>query len=176
MLTGNVIGTVAVSCNSVPVGHFKFKVKITAAVEGIVEEDSTVRSAMPHSYKKVFISYASQDRDEVLKRVQMLSHLKVNFFQDIVNLEPGDRWESELHRHIAESDLFLLFWSNAAKESKLVLQEVRYALQVKGGDDAKPPEILPVIIEGPPMIEPPEELSHLHFNDKLLYLQTGDRM
>ena len=33
---------------------------------------------------------------------------------------------------------------------------------------AAAPEILPVIIEGPPVVSPPE-LAHLHFNDRLLY-------
>jgi hypothetical protein len=63
----------------------------------------------------------------------------------------------------------LLFWSTAAKESPWVLREVRYALERKGGNEAAPPEIRPVPIEGPPPVLPPEELKHLHFNDRLLY-------
>jgi len=88
----------------------------------------------------------------------------------VLNLEPGDRWEQELYRNIDECDLFLLFWSTAAKESKWVLQEVLYALERQGKDGLNPPEIIPVIIEGPPLVSPPDELQHLHFNDKLLYL------
>jgi hypothetical protein len=30
-----------------------------------------------------------------------------------------------------------------------------------------------VIIEGPPVVSPPERLSHLHFNDKVLYLLSA---
>jgi hypothetical protein len=59
-----------------------------------------------------------------------------------------------------------LFWSTAAKESKWVLKEALYALERQGKDGLNPP----VIIEGPPPVSPPDELQHLHFNDKLLYL------
>ncbi len=72
-------------------------------------------------------------------------------------------------------DLFLLFWSNAAKQSDWVLKEVHYALGRKGDDDTAPPEIMPVIIEGPPVVEPPPELAHLHFNDRLLYVMAEPR-
>jgi hypothetical protein len=102
----------------------------------------------------------------------MLKPLGIQFFQDILDLEPGDRWEKELYRHIDESDLFLLFWSTAARESKWVMEEVKYALARKHGDDFAPPEIRPVIIEGPPVPAPPPELAHLHFNDRLIYFAS----
>ena len=49
------------------------------------------------------------------------------------------------------------------------MEELRYALKRKAGNDFAPPEIRPVILEGPPVPEPPEELSHIHFNDYLIY-------
>jgi len=73
------------------------------------------------------------------------------------------------YRHIDESDLFLLFWSTAAKQSQWVLKEEQYAIARKGGNDEALPEIRPVPIEGPPLVPPPDELAHLHFNDRLLY-------
>ena len=84
-------------------------------------------------------------------------------------LEPGDRWEKSLYKYIDESDLFLLFWSSAAKASEWVTKEWQYALERKGSNEMNPPEIVPVIIEGPPPVEPPPELAHLHFNDPLIY-------
>jgi hypothetical protein len=99
----------------------------------------------------------------------MLRLARIRYFQDVLKLEPGDRWERELYRHIDRSDLFLLFWSTRAKESKWVLEEVRYAIKRKAGDDAAPPDVIPVIIEGPPIPSPPEDLAHLHFNDYLIY-------
>jgi hypothetical protein len=35
---------------------------------------------------------------------------------------------TEIYRHIDESDILLLFWSSAAKKSKCVKLEWRYAL------------------------------------------------
>lgn len=64
----------------------------------------------------------------------------------------------------------MLFWSQKAKESTWVLKEVNYAIDRKRGDDQAPPEIYPVILEGPPVPTPPEGLGHLHFNDSLIYL------
>jgi len=57
-----------------------------------------------------------------------------------------------------------LFWSSAAKASEWVQKEWRYGLEKKGED-----YIRPIIIEGPPPPEPPQELKHLHFADRLLY-------
>jgi hypothetical protein len=99
----------------------------------------------------------------------MLRLFKIKYFQDVLDLEPGVRWEKKLYRHIDKCDLFLLFWSTSARLSNWVLEEIRYALKRKGGDHHAPPQIRPVIIEGPPVPEPPEELSDLHFNDSLIY-------
>ena len=164
-----VIGTVTVSQNSIPIGHLKFKLSITPAASSNSSEPQPVGEAA-RLYKKAFVSYSSLDRKEVLKRVQGLAATGIEVFQDVLNLEPGARWEQELYRHIDECDLFLLFWSTAAKESKWVLKEVLYALERQGEDGLHSPEIIPVIIEGPPLVPPPNELQHLHFNDKLLYL------
>ena len=163
---GLVVGTVTVSQDSVPLGHIKFRLQVSP--------QSAAAGARPlgeqaQRYRKVFISYASTDRAEVLKRVQMLERMKVPYFQDVLSLEPGERWERALYRHIDECDLFLLFWSRAARDSEWVLKEVRHAMERKGGNDLALPEIIPVILEGPPPVEPPEELKPLHFNDRLLY-------
>ncbi len=150
----------------------KFKIKFTGNDEGTKELDNSQNISHLSKYKRVFISYASEDRTEVLKRVQILQASKVDFFQDILSLEPGERWERSLYRNILISDAFFLFWSTAAQKSTLVKKELIYALNIKNGHEDNPPEIIPIIIEGPPVPKPPEELSFLHFNDKLLYLMN----
>lgn len=165
-----VIGTVTVSEDGVPLGHVKFKITVAEAGENLRANISAGEAAL--RYRQAFISYATQDRAEVLKRVQMLARLNIKFFQDVIDLEPGARWEQQLYRHIDESDVFLLFWSSAAQQSEWVLNEVRYALARKRDDDTLPPEIIPVIIEGPPPVAPPPELAHLHFNDYLVYFMA----
>lgn len=169
---GDVVGTVIISCDGVPIGHVKFKLAVVTSSSATLAAEPVGEAA--RHYQKAFVSYASQDIDEVLKRVQMLNLQHIDFFQDKLRLTPGQRWESKLYQQIDESDLFLLFWSNAAKQSEWVMKELQYALTRKHGDDAAPPEIYPVIIEGPPVVAPPPELAHLHFNDYLLYfMQRG---
>jgi predicted component of type VI protein secretion system len=162
------IGTVTISQYSVPIGQISFKLKLS------VDKNSQQPNIMGEAkaYKKAFISYASCDRNEVLKRVQMLSRLNIDFFQDLLSLKSGQRWEHEIFHNIDESDVFFLFWSSAAKASQWVMDEVSYAVKLKNGDDSNPPAIVPIIIEGPPPVRPPEELAHLHFNDYLMYLMN----
>lgn len=168
---GTKIGTARVCLGGVPVGHVKFRIDVLANTPAAytVPEPAGF-DARP--YRKVFVSYASADRSEVLRRVQMLRALRMQVFQDVIDLEPGTRWARELYRHIDSADLFLLFWSSAARKSEWVGKELRYALGRKAGNDLTPPEILPVVIEGPPPPEPPAELAHLHVFDPLLYFIT----
>jgi tetratricopeptide (TPR) repeat protein len=160
------MGKVRVSCNQVPIGHFCFKIAIFVKK---VSSGNFSPELMPmKNYRYAFISYASGDRAEVMRRVQMLDLLKISYFQDVLNLNPGDRWDKELYRHIDLADVFFLFWSSAARDSEWVLKEVEYAIgRQRSQDDL--PEIYPVILEGPPIVEPPEKLKHLHFNDRIVY-------
>jgi hypothetical protein len=102
----------------------------------------------------------------------MLSITGLRYFQDVLDLEPGERWSDELEGAIRDADVFLLFWSSSAKASEWVRREVDFALACQAGDDLSVPEIRPVIIEGPPVIAPWEDLAHLHFNDRVLYLMS----
>lgn len=165
---GVVIGTALISRDNATLGHVKFKLEVTAGEQPHADKLAPA-GVESRRYRKAFISYASADRDEVLKRVQMLRQVGIDFFQDLLDLEPGVRWERQLYRHIDDSDLFLLFWSSSARQSNWVLEELRYALQRKGSNELAAPEIQPVVIEGPPPTPPPKELAHLHFNDYFLY-------
>ena len=170
-----VIGTVTISRDLVPIGHLKFKV----TVRDPGDTPSPVAKSAPthgmHHYRKAFISYAAADRNEVLKRTQMLAGVGIEFFQDILTVGPGERWERRLYTEIDLCDVFLLFWSSAAKKSPWVLKEVQYALMLQRGSVFARPEILPVIVEGPPPVPPPEELAHLHFNDRMIYFMEPRR-
>jgi hypothetical protein len=171
-----VMGTVVVSRNWVPIGHLNFKVDVC---EPGSLPDQTARRwprRLMHRYTRAFISYASRDRKEVLKRAQMLAAQNIEFFHDVLHLDPGERWERRLYQEIDRCDVFFLFWSKAAKKSEWVLNEVNYALMRKGSDELAPPAILPVIIEGPPPVAPPPQLAHLQFNDRITYfMQHGQQ-
>jgi hypothetical protein len=169
---GTDIGTVTVSLDSVPIGHVKFKLAIVSAEVHPTWQSEPVGDDAKR-YTSAFVSYSAKDRRKVLERVQMLKPLGIHYFQDLLDLDPGDRWEQKLYLSIRECDLFLLFWSSEAKASHWVRKEVGYALDRKGGDDFAAPEIRPVIIEGPPIPDPWPELAHLHFGDRFVYLMAG---
>ena len=95
----------------------------------------------------------------------MLRLVGIAFFQDLLSLDPGQRWAQQLYSHIDTSDVFFLFWSTPAKQSKWLTKEWRYGLKRKRLDFIKP-----VMIEGPPPVPPPKALARLHFNDGLLYV------
>lgn len=119
-------------------------------------------------YENAFVSYATRDRKEVLKRVQMLNVMKTKFFLDLLSLDPGDRWEKKLYETIRACDLFLLFWSQAAKDSQWVIREAEYALNQQSQNQNHEPDIVPVVLEQ--NVPPPQSLAALHFNDRIQYL------
>jgi hypothetical protein len=162
--------TVRAAVDGVPAGTIRFMLEVTVAERTA----PTAQGARARRFSNAYVCYASQDRAEVLKRVQMLQRVGIRYFQDVLALSPGERWEAALYRHIDSSDLFLLFWSSNAKASDWVRKEVLYALERQKREEGEP-EIIPVLLEGPPPVPPPPELAHLHFNDPLLYFMADAR-
>jgi hypothetical protein len=170
----SIIGCVAVRVEEIPVGCIRFKLSIVAKSEKSQPSEPGVLGDDARRYRNVFLSYASKDRDEVLKRAQALRALRVKFFQDVLSLEPGDQWQELLFKHIDECDLFLLFWSRAAKESEWVMKEIRHARQRRDRDPNRLPDIHPIVI--PPPVDPPDELADLQIGDYLhLLMRDGER-
>jgi hypothetical protein len=155
--------------DTIPVGSLRFAIKAVAGTQPAARYD--IPPLAVKNYRRAFLSYASADRAEVLKRAQALRAAGISFFQDILNLEPGDRYERELFAEIDRCDLFLLFWSSHAAKSEWVQREAAYALKRQQmTTPEETPAITPVILEGPPVPLPPESLKHLHFNDALRYV------
>jgi hypothetical protein len=163
-------GTTYLRCrllvDNVPVGSLRFGLRVS---EGAVEPKVEMRGDSARRYRRAFLSYASADRTEVIKRVQGLRAAGIEFFQDVLSLEPGEQWEQRLYDEIDRCDVFLLFWSSNAAKSEWVARETDRALARQRGSTMDVPEITPIIIEGPPVAAPiPESLRHLHFNDYLM--------
>jgi hypothetical protein len=171
----SVNATVQVTKDGVPIGHVKFTLQVVTGAEKQRADAAAAREMLGtlSRYGEAYVSYASQDRPEVLPMVQALSAARIKIFHDILELNPGDRWAQVLYKHIETCDAFFLFWSKAAKASEWVLREALYARDRQSGKDDTPPEIIPIIIEGPPPVKPPPELNFLHFNDKFIYLRKG---
>ena len=156
---------VRVSIDGVLVGRIKFRILSDSSA---TNPQSRPLGDHARRYENAFVSYATKDRKEVLKRVQMLNVMKTKFFIDLLSLDPGDRWEKKLYETIPQCDLFLLFWSQAAKDSTWVNREVEYALNQQSKNQDGEPDIVPVILEQ--NVSPPPSLAALHFNDRIQYL------
>lgn len=114
-----------------------------------------------------FVSYASEDRQRVATLIQGMKKARpdMDIFFDVESLRSGECWEDMLWKEIDKRDVLFLCWSHSAKASKWVNAEWKYALKRKGVEC-----IEPIPIEPPSLCPPPDELSHKHFNDKLLYI------
>ena len=75
----------------------------------------------------------------------------------------GEDWEKKLGNHVPNKDIFYLFWSRFAANSKWVEREWRLALSKRGLD-----YIDPVPLEDIRDAPPPSELKALHFNDSYI--------
>jgi len=62
-------------------------------------------------------------------------------------------------------------------QSEADLAELSIVQTVDGsaGNDEAPPDIVPVIIEGPPPAKPPAQLNYLHFNDRFMYFISAEQ-
>jgi hypothetical protein len=109
-----------------------------------------------------FASYASDDRDEVLGRVQGMLKIAptLDIFLDVLSPRSGEQWSARLQEEISRCDIFYLFWSTAASRSRHVDHEWRWALHERGLEF-----IDPVPLQSPDVVPPPAELATLHFND-----------
>jgi hypothetical protein len=70
-------------------------------------------------------------------------------------------------KNIKGRDIFYLFWSPNAKQSKYVEREWKFALDQRGIDF-----IHPIPLTDPEKAPPPAELAGLHFRD--IYLMCMD--
>jgi ribonuclease HI len=116
-------------------------------------------------FKRVFFSYARVDREQVKKTASEYEKFGISFFQDILHLDPGERWKPRLWKEIDRCDIFVLFWSSAAKASEWVLKEAERAWRRQARNGGLRPILRPEILEHPPPIPDQDWLREFHFND-----------
>lgn len=158
-----------VSVNGAPAGSLLFQLPVAAQVSA-ADAATGIRGDAARHFGRAFLSYASEDRAEVLKRAQALKALRIEFFQDLLSLEPGERWKKRLYDEIDTCDVFLVFWSSHAAQSKWVIAETERALARHRGDDSAPPDIVPIVLEGPPVPDRPASLQAIQMDDWLRYV------
>ena len=120
-------------------------------------------------YRTAFASYASKDRSRVLDRVSEIVRNGIDVFLDCLDLHPGELWKERLKKEITQRETFMLFWSLSAKNSQWVEWEWKTAFNNRGGVSGIDPHPL----EDPSLIEPPEELKPLHFDDIYMIIRRA---
>ena len=148
-----------------PVGRILFQIRIEPATRDAKTLPAPeLGGTSAKAYQYAFLSYASKDRAEVLKRAQAFQAAKLAFFQDVLSLEPGQRYSEEILHRIGKADLFVLFWSRHAKRSEWVQKEIDHALACQRNDPSGLPDIVPIMLEPIAKAPPPPGIAHLHHN------------
>lgn len=148
-----------------PAGRILFQMRIEAPTRNADPLPAPeLGGARARNYQNAFLSYASKDRAEVLKRAQAFQAAKLTFFQDVLSLEPGQRYADEILRRIDGSDLFVVFWSRNAMRSEWVQKEIDKALACQRASPDGLPDIVPIMLEPLAKAPPPPALAHLHMN------------
>jgi len=155
---GTRVGTASIRLNGCQIAKMSFVLMV-----GATERETSLIPSKTTYHRKAFASYASEDRSDVLVRVQGMEATGVKVFLDVVDLRSAQYWESELVKRISEADVFYLFWCRHALASEWVTKEWQWAFDTKGLDF-----IDPIPLEGPEFAPPPSELAAKHFNDPLL--------
>jgi hypothetical protein len=164
-----------------PFHRFDFKIRATSAplnqavngsitftVEGVIVADLPISifvgtntgeamtgAVSKPAYSAIFCSY-SRDDTRIVERVEKAyKALGITYLRDVVTLRSGQNWNEELMRLIEQADIFQLFWSDSAAESRYVRQEWEHALQAQR-------QIRPVYWEQP-IPKVPDALRSLHF-------------
>ena len=159
--TGEYPGKAVVNYQGVTIAKIVFLIYIdTNEARNYV--DHSLKTLYP---KSAFASYASENRGEVLSRIQGMKKVapELDIFIDIFSLRSGQNWQEKLEQHVPTKDTFYLFWSQPAARSKWVEREWRLALSRRGLK-----YIDPVPLDEPDLVPPPKELSALHFSDAYL--------
>jgi hypothetical protein len=88
---------------------------------------------------KLFISYSTQDLTQVGLLQQQLQGTPIEVFIAEHSVRPSEELAPKISTAIAESDLFVLLWSESAKASEWVPQEI-------GRASALGKKILPLVL------------------------------
>lgn len=166
--SGRYPGTVVFSLDQLQIARVHFVLNV-----GGRSERETQLEARQYRHRTAFASYSSEDRDEVLARIQGMQKVlpDLDVFVDVHALRSGMKWENRMAEEIRSRDVFYLFWSLAASSSQWVEKEWRTAIRFRGLDF-----IDPVPLVSPDAVRPPAELaSQLHFNDWVLAFMRGSR-
>jgi hypothetical protein len=148
------LGTVTFGVEGIVVADVPLSIYVTEAAAA--QPELKPETAKP--YDKVFCSYSHRDT-QIVERVEVAYQaLGMDYLRDVHTLKSGENWNRRLLAMIEEADIFQLFWSTTAAESKYVRQEWMHALGLD-----KPGSFIRPVYWQQPMPAPPAELGQIHF-------------
>ena len=157
--TGHVIeGSIACYVGPILIASLHLPVKVPPQGGSEEQQEPTIQTARP--YQAIFASYSHEDTALVEAMEKAYKALGMDYLRDVMSLKAGQDWSAELLGMIERADIFQLFWSTAACQSKYVEKEWRHALGL--GKRKGSAFIRPLYWERP-LPPVPEALSHLHF-------------
>lgn len=158
------IGTLIVSNANGPVGRMRFNLAVT----GVTSDDPLTDApgfaeTESQRYTQAYLSYAPEDQIIVDQHIEKLRANGIDAFLNVK--EDSDYWEDHAIVALRQSELFLLFWSEAANQSEEVEVEYQTALGLRYGGEERLPDLVPIPI-GTVWPDPPEDLAFLNFKPK----------
>lgn len=143
--------------NGALIGEMRFISKVVDVPQNLNTE------ILSRTFKKIFISYAHQDMQQVKHLALAYEAQGVDYFFDRDKLKTGDVYEEKIFEYIDISDLFILCWSKNAAQSNYVAKEKAHALlrayPQLSRQNAKL-KIYPISIE--PRAELPEDMKEVY--------------
>jgi hypothetical protein len=155
-MVGNVLkGAIDIYKDSVLIGQIPLSIEVSQE-----EKPTEIAKVRTNLFDSVFVSYSHDDTFIVdhFKEAYKSLGIEVKIDKDI--LRAGDKWNEKLIDSIDESDVFQLYWSTKAKDSKYVTEEWEHALKIS---DKKEERFIRPCYWEDPLPTPPEELSNIHF-------------
>lgn len=102
----------------------------------------------------IFVSYSTRDLEKVSALQAELQDTPIKVYVAEHSMAPGVNITETIRKSISASDIFVLVWSQNARASEWVLQELGQAVLLQ-----KP--ILPIVLDGDMKL--PESISHIKF-------------
>ena len=129
---------------------------------------SEEKETEPLTGMKLFLSYASGDREFAATLASDLSRHRLSVWWDIERADPGSDIGQAITNAITDSDWFIVAMSTRAVASAWVLREIALAHQTNARWGK--PALIPLLIEACTL---PEELNHVAYADFRYQYQDG---
>ena len=149
-------GSIDLFKDALLIGQIPLSIKVSQE-----EKPTEIVKTSSKMFESAFISYSYLDEELVDNFVEAYKSLGIDVNIATEKILTGEKWEKPLGKLMDKSDVFQLYWSTKAKESKNVTKEWKYALKLK---DQKGKKFIRGCYWEIPMPELPEDLSKIHLH------------